>query len=158
MNNFSYVRLTKRFINVDILNVDMDNINKKKVSTSISLDYESYEHIKNKKINLSDWVNGKIQKEFRNKKEMIKTLKLEIEEREKYIKRLQEDIKEETEEQEKEMEKLTNEQLKEIKESIKILEERGNSFFEGRYNKYKNLFDNNITKEGFTELLKICNI
>jgi len=128
------------------------------VSTSISLDYDSNEHIKKRKINLSVWVNNKIKKEFENKETIIKKLKKEIEEREIQIKEFQEDLRAEKDKNKEKMEKLSKEQLAEIEESIKILKERGEGFFEGRYRKYKNLFDNNLTKKEFEELLKICNI
>ena len=136
----------------------MDNINNKKVSTSISLDYKSYEYIKENKINFSEWVNDKILQEFEDKEKIIKRLEREIEEKQKNIKNLKSELTEEKQKDKTKLNRLSPEQIEEIKESVKIIKERGYNFFGGRYNKYKNLYDPKISKEQFEELLKICNI
>ncbi len=138
--------------------VDMDNIQNRKVSTSITLDYKNLGYIKDKKINLSEWVNDKISKEFENKEEVIRRFEADIEERKKIIKNLKNEIVEEKKKEQTKMNNLSKEEIEEIRESIKILDERGYSFFGGRYNKYKNLYNQNITREEFEELLKIFNI
>ena len=130
------------------------NSDKKKVSTSISLDYDSYRHIKERGINLSEWVNNKILKEFEDKKEIIKRLEQEIKDKENQIKEINKNIQNQKSKEKEILSKLTEEQKEELKESIRIIKEKGDGFFEGRYHRYNYIFKLNISEQEFKELLK----
>lgn len=126
-----------------------------KIITSISIDRNLFNYFKSKRINLSEWVNEKMGEDMNNKKQKIERLKQEIREKQGLIKEFNKEIKKDEQREEEIIKNLTKEQIEEIGESIKIIDERGDNFFEGRYNRYKNMFDNTISKETFKILLSV---
>lgn len=125
--------------------------------TTINFDIEVYEYIKSKTQNLSRFVNKIIREKMETEEEKIDKLKQEIQSKEKEIKELEKKKELEQKRKEVKINNLTQEELREIKESIEILSKQGGEmYFEGRYNRYKNLFGE-INKDEFRGLLKLFN-
>jgi len=129
----------------------------KKVSTSISIDFENWEYIKEKRINLSEWVNLRIKRELMDKQKKIERLEKEINDKRQEIKKLKEDIEKMDKEKEDYIKNLNKEELEELNETKRILNESGNQFFEGRYMRYKKLYKPEITIDEFKQIIKIIN-
>lgn len=125
--------------------------------TTINLKEELYQHIKSKTDNISRFINNLIKEKMETEQEKIEKLKEEITIKTKEIEKLEVKKIEEQKIKEDLIKNLTKEQVNELKKSIEILnKEGGQGYFEGRYNRYKNLF-RNIGKEEFKELLELFN-
>lgn len=133
----------------------MEGYNNKKISTSISIDFHKWDYIKNIGINLSEWVNQRIQKELMSKQAQIEQLNKEIEERQNEIKKLTAEIQEEEQKRKEEISQLSPEELGELKATIEVLSNLGEQYFKGRYNRYRNSFKPNVTEDEFRKILLV---
>lgn len=125
--------------------------------TTINLDNKTYDYIKSKSNNVSKYINKILKEKMDNDEERIIKLKDEIKEKELEIKRLEEKKNLEKKKREEQIKTLTSGQKEELIKSIEIINKiGGNSYVEGRYNRYKNLFGE-LTKEEFMELIKLFN-
>lgn len=125
---------------------------------SVYLDDEMYNFIKSETNNVSKHITKLIKKEMETKEDKIKRLKDEITIKEQEIKDIEESKVKDVKAKEDKIKNLTKEQKEELILSFNILNKQGgNIYFDGRYNRYKNLFGF-ISKEDFKELLKLLNI
>ena len=127
----------------------------KYVTTTIRVEDDLFDFIKENKINLSEKVNILLREKFFN----IESRKREVERIEKELVKMKEDIKKEEEKQKQRIcflkDKINNERREELLTSKNVLKERGNIYFQGRFNRYKNLYDECISVEEFRLLLDI---
>jgi len=126
----------------------------KKVGISITIDSNNYDYFKNKGINISEWINNRMERELKSKEDKIKELEQDINKKRLEIEQLKKELNEDRIKLDKIKNNLTKEQINEIKESIEMIKDRV-YLFEGRYNRYKNMFNPNITKDEFKELLEV---
>lgn len=131
----------------------MVKVEEKKISTYISLLPQHYKIIKEGGINLSLFVGECIEKEYINKQKRKEILKEKIEKIQEEIKEIEKSIEEDNKEREEYVKNLSERQLKEIKDSVEIVKIRGEDYFKGRYDRYKTLFEENISKEKFKWIL-----
>ncbi len=125
--------------------------------TTINFEEEVYKYLKSKSINTSKYINKIIKEKMETEEEKVKRLKEEIKEKEREVDNLEENLVRNEEIKKEKITNLSEEQRKELVESVTILNKiGGNMYFEGRYNRYKNLFGA-ITKEEFKELLELFN-
>lgn len=125
--------------------------------TTINLDDELYNFIKLKSNNISRYIQALIKEKMETEEEQIKILEKKKKEIDAELDNLKNKMKEKDKKKETLIKKLTEGQKKELVESVEILNKEGGAvYFEGRYNRYKNLFGEN-TKEEFRELLNLFN-
>jgi hypothetical protein len=130
----------------------MINNEEKKVSTYVSIKNRNHNLIKEKGINLSDFVDKWIERDLMNEDGRIKELMTEKEKIEKEIQEITKEkaIREEAEN--KEVKILEKEQIEELIESINIIT-KNEKLFKVRLLRYKNLFDKEMIEDKFKRLL-----
>lgn len=124
----------------------------RKITISVSIDIENLEYCKRNDVNISKWVNSKMNDEFLDYDKKIELYKKEAEEMTKKAEALQKEKLEKDNELKEKLAKLSKEQKAELEESKEILKRTGMVYFDGRYNRYINLFGA-ITKEEFLKLV-----
>lgn len=124
---------------------------------SVYLDEEMYNFIKSETNNISKHITKLIKKEMETKEDKIKRLKDEITIKEQEIKDIEESKVKDVKAKEDKIKDLTKEKKEELTLSFNILNKQGgNIYFDGRHNRYKNMFGF-ISKEDFKELLELLN-
>ena len=123
-----------------------------KVTKSISVDSEFITYIEQHNINMSRWVNQKMKEEFKSKDARIKEIENEISEKQKLIEGIKNEDAKKLELLKEKISSLSEDAKSDLIESYKLLEAKP-MYLEGRFNRYRNLFDKTITIDEFKILL-----
>jgi len=123
-----------------------------KATISISVDSEYLQLMKSRGINPSKWFGEKMKNEFKTKEEIAIELQDKIKQDQEKLVLLNNQIIEEKINMETKLNNLSEAQKEELINSKRILD-RDASFFDGRYNRYKNLFNKKLQQEEFRDLL-----
>jgi hypothetical protein len=129
-----------------------DDLNKC-VATSITLKHNNYIICKEKGINLSAYVNLCLERDYLSREHLIKKLQQEIEEKTKEIERIKQKIIDEKNKTEEYLKALSPEIVQELKNTLEIIGKSGDTYLEGRWKRYLNISQQQITMIEFKELL-----
>ena len=124
-----------------------------KRSISISINDKYWEYMKEKGVNPSKWVNERMEQEFKSKEQAIEELEQSKIKTQEKIDFLKKNMEEDKQKQEEILKGLSKEEIIELKESSGILEQNYD-YFDGRYSRFKNLFDSDMDRDTFKKLLR----
>ena len=124
-----------------------------KRSISISINDKYWEYMKEKGVNPSKWVNERMEQEFKSKEQAIEELEQSKIKTQEKIDFLKKNVAEDKQKQEEILKGLSKEEIIELKESSGILEQNYD-YFDGRYSRFKNLFDSDMDRDTFKKLLR----
>lgn len=116
--------------------------------------HSNYVIVKEKRINLSNYIDNCIERDYLSKEKIKEKLMKEIEDNQREIKLLDEQIEKEKKIVEENIKSLSEEELQELKESIRIIEEKGEEYFEGRTKRYNYIFKKKLSIDEFEKLLE----
>ncbi len=123
-----------------------------KVTKSISIDVEYAQYMDAHDINISRWVNQKMKEEFKSKEVRIKEVEEEILKKQKIIEEIKNEDAKKLERLQEKINKLSQDARVDLIEAKGILE-RDPSYFDGRFGRYRYLFDKTVTVDEFKILL-----